>query len=139
MLENEEELVVKEIEALVKKYDKWATMLQVTSVVLIIFSVSSSLAVGLFTGVEEINEVFIKALAGLSALSTSLLTGLRLTKKSQDLRTGYRYLKYSLFQYRVTKEHSIEHLITAFKNAEKMVGHVEYDGPAVSTKGREPE
>jgi hypothetical protein len=139
MLEGEEERVVQEIEALVKKYDKWATTLQVTSVVLIIFSVSSSLAVGLFTGVKEINEVFIKVLAGLSALSTSLLTGLRLTKKSQDLRSGYRYLKYSLFQYKVLKGHSIEHLIAAFRNAEKMVGHVEYEGPAISKKGGEPE
>jgi len=79
-----QDIVIQEIELLVKKYNRWATQLQAITVILIILAIVSSITIGFLAG--EIPSVYIKIMAGIAALSTSLLASLRLTKKAQDLR-----------------------------------------------------
>ena len=120
-----QDIVVQEIDLFVKKYNRWATQLQALTVILTILAIVSSITIGFFAG--ELPSVYIKVMAGLAAISTSLLTGLRLTKKAQDFRDAYRYLQHALYLYKATEKFTIEDLIEAFQAAEKTVGHVEVE------------
>jgi hypothetical protein len=119
------EAVVQDIESLVKRYNIWATQLQALTVLLTILAIVSSIMIGFFAG--ELSDVYIKVLAGVAAISTSLLTGLRLTKKAQDIRDAYRYLQHALYLYKATDSYTIENLIASYEAAEKTVGHVEVE------------
>lgn len=126
-----QEAVVQDIEVLAKKYNRWATQLQALTVILTILAIASSIMIGFFVG--ELSPVYIKVMAGVAAISTSLLTGLRLTKKAQDIRDAYRYLQLALYLYKATDKFTIEDLIKSYKVAEKTVGHVEVeDTPALA-------
>ena len=128
-------IVVKDIEELANRYNVWASLLQFAVICLVIVSISSSLVIGFF--LNDISGIYIKYLAATSALSTSLLSGLRMTKKAQDLRNGYRYLKYSIYRYKVTEGYSLDELIKAYRNAENIIGHIEYDESSLPSRIRE--
>ena len=123
--------VIKDVETLVKRYNLWATELQALTVLLTILAIVSSIMIGFFAG--ELSAIYIKIMAGIAAVSTSLLTGLRLTKKAQDIRDAYRYLQRALYLYKATDSFTIENLIESYEAAEKTVGHVEVeDTPALA-------
>jgi hypothetical protein len=131
MNEHSVEQVVKEINVLLKKLDNWATQLQTLTVIVTLVAVSTSLAIGFFAG--EINPVWIKSMALVSAFCTISMSALRLEKKARDLRESYRYLQYAVYKYKIGV-FDIHELVNAYIQTEKIVGHVELDEEVIQNR-----
>lgn len=122
------EQVTKEISAFLKELNNWATQLQSLTVFITLTAVTTSLAIGFFAG--ELNPIWIKIMALVAAFCTVSMSALRLEKKARDMREGYRYLQHAVYKYRIGS-YDIDALITAYFEAERIIGHVELDQEAI--------
>ncbi len=127
----ETEKIVEEISRFLNRINRWATLLQILTVLFTLTIVVSSVAVGFLVG-EKINPICIKTMAFLTTFCSVSMSAFSLEKKAHDMREAYRYLKYAIFKYRA-EEYDINALVKAYNETEKIVGHIEVKEETIST------
>ena len=112
-------------EYLVNRLKRWgiiSNILRFVHVGLAIIAIVSSLLVTsqITEGTDFPKELF----AFIAALAVGLLSSLDLGTKSNNFRRAWRALSVVILRYENTNEISIEKLITAYDNAENIIGDV---------------
>ncbi|MCA8974825.1 MAG: hypothetical protein KDC98_08885 [Planctomycetes bacterium] len=113
-------------------WDRMATQLQWTHVTLGLLATILSLTVAAFA--SFLTPIWITVFSFLASVSLALLTSFRVGQKAGDLRAGWRHLSVALMRFRSQPDYTVADLITAYGEAETMLGDVQYS----PSKGADP-
>ncbi|GGA90162.1 hypothetical protein [Puia dinghuensis] len=127
-------LAIKEMERSLRIWDQMAIFYQGLFAFLGLSAITMSIYVASSVG-DEKKKRTVKFCSVAAACIFSWLSAFNLGKKSNDIRDAYRYLNKAMMNYESSKdtsETSINNLITAYGEAERMIGPLEFNATSSS-------
>lgn len=122
--ENEKKEILNHIEKLLKVWDRIASFLATTLVILGILAIACSLFVTFFA--DKDNILLIKVCSFTTTLILTLITAFNLSKKANGVRNGWRHLNAAYIKFKA-KTIEITDLIKAYEEGEVMLGSVDFN------------
>lgn len=114
-------MLVQRLRTHLAAWDKMATRLLRAHLTLAAVSILMSSAVAAFAG--QLKPDWIRIFAFVAALSTGLLTSLRVGDKARDVRNGWRHMEAALLRYQNSPEFTADQLIDAYVEGERLLGN----------------
>ena len=126
--------VLIDLEKVLATWNRMAKSLQTLVVIMGIISVSGSLYVSAFTDSEFLNSTWTRILSLATTLCLTLITTFNLSTKANNARNAWRHLNRSLYSFKSNRI-SVDELIKAYDEGEKILGDVTFNFPATTKKG----
>jgi hypothetical protein len=113
-----------------KDWRRGAIQLEWIAIGLGVISVTSSIAVTALAGSPDVEPIYVRILAAVSASSVALLSFFQVNKKITDYWTGWKSLNGPMVLYQ-EKRITLDQLVASYEKAEILVGTMEFrNGPA---------
>lgn len=131
LTEKNKEEIVSHILNLLPVWNRLASSLMTTFVVLGVVAIGSSLFVTTFA--NEKNVLVVKICSFTTTLLLTILTSFNLSRKANGVRNGWRHLNAAYFKYKANGD--IDALIKAYEEGEIMLGSVDFNYDTTHLKG----
>ncbi len=136
----DENEVIEKVKGAIRIYHAIANSLRILLIIIGTIGISAALFVTAFTGAEFLDGddlMRIRVASFLSALSLTLLTAFNITAKGNNARNAFRFLDHAYCMYQIGK-YSLEDLVNAKDNAEKILGSVDFQTTTIGGKPQDP-